>query len=374
VRAGVRVRRFRIAGFGRGSRIGRILDYALFYVRVAWVTVLGDRSTPTVFLTTPPLLGTIGWVARTLRGRRYAIWSMDLHPDAEIAAGMIHSHGAIARSLVWLNDRSYRNADAVIDLGPYMRRRILARGVEPERLHTVPVWGHEAVDQASPAAGRVGGPADSGASALSLREQWGLVGKYVVMYAGNAGIVHDFRDVLEAMRLRRDDPTLFFLFVGGGPRRAAIEAFAKEHDLRNFAYRDYVSRDEVSVALLMADIHLITLLPAFAGISVPGKLYGIMAASRPALFVGPSACETADTIRDASCGVVIDPAEGPAAGRIVEAIRAWRDDPAAARSAGARGRITYLSRFQRDTNCRAFATVLSRTWPNVIPEAATLEK
>jgi hypothetical protein len=186
------------------------------------------------------------------------------------------------------------------------------------------------------------------------------------MYSGNAGIVHDFRDVLEAMKLCRDDPTLYFLFVGGGPRRAAIEAFAREHELSNFAYRAYMARDELSEALSMADIHLITLLAGFSGISVPGKLYGIMAAARPALFVGPAACETADTIRDSSCGVVIDPAEGSAVNRIIGAIRAWRDDPAAARAAGARGRVAYLAQFQREPNCRALAKVLSQTWPDAV--------
>ena len=102
----------------------------------------------------------------------------------------------------------------------------------------------------------------------------------------------------------------------------------------------------------MADVHLITLRADFAGISVPGKLYGIMGAARPALFVGPVACETADTIRDAQCGVIIDPADGPPAERIVSAIHAWRDDPAAARAAGARGRDAYVARYQRRAELR----------------------
>ena len=44
------------------------------------------------------------------------------------------------------------------------------------------------------------------------------------------------------------------------------------------------------------------------GIVVPGKLYGAMAAGRPAVFVGPEHCESADTIRDAGCGLTVRPA------------------------------------------------------------------
>ena len=91
---------------------------------------------------------------------------MDLHPDAEIAAGMLSQRGLAARTLSWLNDRAYRNADTVIDLGPYMRRRIFTKGVEPDRLHTVPVWGPEPEPPAAP-------------TAVALREHWGLRGKCV---------------------------------------------------------------------------------------------------------------------------------------------------------------------------------------------------
>ena len=52
--------------------------------------------------------------------------------------------------------------------------------------------------------------------------------------------------------------------------------------------------------------------PEMTGIVVPGKLYGVMAAARPALFVGPTHCETADTIRRAGCGFTIAPGD-PAA-------------------------------------------------------------
>ena len=41
------------------------------------------------------------------------------------------------------------------------------------------------------------------------------------------------------------------------------------------------------------------------GIVVPGKLYGAMASGRPALFVGPDHCESADTIRQADCGLTV---------------------------------------------------------------------
>lgn len=354
VRAGVRVRRYRTAGLGRQSRAGRIFDYAMFYGQVAWASWVGDAPDGTIYLTTPPLLGVIGWIGKAARGRRYGIWSMDLHPDAEVAAGMLRRGSVLSRVLNWLNDRGYRHADFIVDLGPYMRKRILSKGVSAGRMATVPVWG--AAPEAS--AGTV-------TTGESLHTRLGLEAATVVMYAGNAGVVHEFGPILEAMRLMRDERDVHFLFAGGGPRRAEVEAYARDHALRNFTYIDYVPREDLAGMLAAADVHLISLRSAFAGISVPGKLYGIMAAGRPALFVGPAACETADTIRSADCGEIVDPAIGDAASRVAAAIRGWRANPEAARAAGTRGLAAYTSRYQPRPNCAAFARVIEQAWPSI---------
>jgi hypothetical protein len=83
-----------------------------------------------------------------------------------------------------------------------------------------------------------------------------------------------------------------------------------------------------------------------------------MATGRPALFVGPERCESADAIRDADCGAVIDPAVAGAPERIVAQLRTWSADPVSTRASGARGRAAFLATYERLPNCEAFARVL----------------
>src|SRR5678815_5420286 len=147
------------------------------------------------------------------------------------------------------------------------------------------------------------------------------------------------------MRELRDDPRIFFLFVGDGPRRREVEAFARREGIRNFAYRDYFPRDCLRYSLSIADVHLISLRPQFVGISVPSKLYGAMASARPILFVGPERCETADAIHDARCGVVVDPGavgDAAAGSKIAEVLQAWADVRSARDELAARGRCAYV--------------------------------
>ena len=357
-RNGVEVFRVPMTAFGRGRVLGRLADYATFYAQ-ALRHVLRRRPVDLVVtLTTPPLLHAAAALGRRLRGQRYGIWSMDLHPDAEEAVGMLDPRSPLARALHALNDRGYRGADFVVDLGPFMKRRLAAKGVRPERLFTIPVWNR--ADEVAPVA-----KADN-----PLAHELGLEDRLVVMYSGNAGLAHRFDEVLEVMRRLKNRDDLFFLFVGSGPRRAEIEAFARLHGLRHFRYLDYFDREQLRFSLPLGDVHLVTLRDAMAGIAAPGKVYGIMAAGRPVVFVGPAASEPAATVAEAGAGFVFDttaPGDAPA-DALEAALLALAADPAARAAMGARGRAAFLARYERDVACAQWSALLRRRAG--VPEAA----
>lgn len=356
VHHGVTIRRVGGTSFGRGSHLGRLADYASFYTHALRHVLLGRRFDAVVMLTTPPLLVVLGGLAHRLRGRRYGVWSMDLHPDAEEALGMIRPGGLAARFLHALNDWGYRGADFVVDLGGYMKARLRRKGVEAERLHTIPVWSKR--DEILPS------PAEQN----PLRAELGLEGRFVVMYSGNAGLAHRFEEVLEAMRALREHPSLYFLFVGGGPRRAEIEAFIAEHGITNARYLDYFPREQLRHSLTLADVHLLTLRTDMAGIAVPGKLYGIMAAGRPTAMLGPEASEPAETIARERVGLVVEPGKKDSAERFISGLLDLAAHPDEARAMGRRARAAFLEHFEQEVACGQWATLLRRLLAEPAPE------
>ncbi|MGH8527933.1 MAG: hypothetical protein ACREXY_28050, partial [Gammaproteobacteria bacterium] len=96
--------------------------------------------------------------------------------------------------------------------------------------------------------------------------------------------------------------------------------------------------------------------------SVPSKLYGIMAAARPALFVGPTACEPAQTILDADCGIVIDLNTERAGERVCEVLHRWRWNPAERERLGTNGRRAFECEYEASVNCARIANVISQNW------------
>ena len=354
VHNGVHVHRVPATSLGRKSDLTRYADYLSYYARAFWTALTLPRFDAVVTLTTPPIIGLVGTVLRRIKGTRHIYWSMDLHPDASLALGHLSARNPLVAGLAWLSDLVYRQADQVVVLGAYMADRISAKRVRRDRLVSIPVWSRR--DEIYPLP-RAGHP---------LRAELGLADKFVAMYSGNLGLAHTFDEFLEAARRLRDRPEIVFLFVGAGPRLAEVRAVKEAEGLDNVRFLDYFPREQLHASLSVADVHLISMRREMTGIVVPGKLYGAMASGRPTLFVGPEHCESADTIRQADCGLTVrqDDADG-----VVEAIQRLAADRALAEGLGNRGRAAFLATHERAPCCARWNDLLAALVPLASPEA-----
>jgi colanic acid biosynthesis glycosyl transferase WcaI len=343
VHEGVRIHRVPATSLGRRGTWARMTDYLSFYAGAVIKALLLPRFDAVVTLTTPPIIGLVGTFLKWIKGTRHAYWSMDLHPDASLALGRMSPTHPVVRLFYWLSGFVYRQADRVVVLGPYMADRIALKHVHADRVETIPVWSRREEIYPIPRA------------ANSMRKSMGLDDAFVVMYSGNLGLAHSFEEFLAAARVLRDRRDIVFLFVGGGPRLAEVKAIQEREGLANVRFLDYVPRSHLHVSLSMADVHLISMRPEMTGIVAPGKLYGVMAAGRAAVFVGPEHCETADTIRLAGCGVTLAP--GDVEG-LIASITYLADDPSLARRMGERGRSSFLAAYERNLGCNLWRALL----------------
>ena len=357
VRNRVTIHRVAATSFGRKSTLHRMMDYLSFYVRAFVAAMMLPRFDVVATLTTPPIIGLIGTFLRKLKRSRHVYWSMDLHPDASLALGRMSIKNPVVARLAWLSDLVYRQADKVVVLGPYMGDRIAAKGVRGDRIAEIPVWSRRDEIYPLPREGH------------ELRASLGLAEKFVVMYSGNLGLAHSFAEVIEAARRLQGRGDLVFLFVGGGPRLAEIQAAKEAEGLENILLMDYFPREQLHASLSVADTHLITMRAEMTGVVVPGKLYGAMASGRPTVFVGPTHCESADTIRRADCGPTVS--LGDADG-LVDALTRLADDPALAAELGERGRAAFLNEHEQDGCCARWAALIGDLLAGPAPALAAL--
>ena len=344
VHEGVRIHRVRATSLGRRGTLARMTDYLSFYAGAMLQAIALPRFDTVVTLTTPPIIGLAGTLLKWLKGSPHIYWSMDLHPDASLALGRMSPRNLVVRGLRWLSGFVYRNADRVVVLGPYMADRVALKGVAADRIETIPVWSRREEIY----------PIPRGSNAL--RKSLGIGDAFVAMYSGNLGLAHSFDEFLEAGRRLRDRPDIVFIFAGAGPRLGELKEAHEREGLTKVRFLDYVPRAHLHTSLSMADVHLISMRPEMTGIVVPGKLYGVMAAGRPAVFVGPRHCESADTIRTNGCGITVDRGDVDA---LVAALLQLTADPSLARRMGERGRSAFLAGYERRLCCEQWGDLLA---------------
>ncbi len=317
----VRVFRVKALPFVRGT-LGRVLSYFSFYVSAAGRGLLLPKQDLVLTLTTPPLLSLLGTLIKLVRGSRHFIWEMDVYPDVAVDLAYFGAGGVADRLTGMLADFSRRSADGVIALGECMKDRLVRRGIAPEQVFVAENWADGSAIQPLP---RLGSP-----------------DKLVLLYSGNLGLAHDLTTITRSIASLHHDPRFKFLFVGSGGRRAELAAFVEEQGISSVELSPYVQRESLSESLAAGDIGLVTQRDTCCGSVVPSKVYGLLAAGRPILFVGPAAATPARIIARFGCGWHVDVGDD---GRLTALLQHLADHPEEVRRAGFLARRALLEHF-----------------------------
>jgi colanic acid biosynthesis glycosyl transferase WcaI len=345
---GVRIERAWSTGFGKGSVVGRLADYLTFYLGAALKLSTLRRHDVVMVLTTPPLISLPALCVCRLRRMKLVALVQDVYPDVAVALGALRERGLTTRLLDALNRLVLRHADRIIVLGECMRERIAEKvgaGAD-SRIDVIHNWadGEKIVPLA---------PGEES----PFRQEQGLGGRFVVLFSGNFGRVNEFATVLDAARRLRARTDILFLFVGDGARAAEIEEFARRESLTNVRLLPYQPREALCYSLAAGDAHLVTLAEGLAGLSVPSKAYGILAAGRPVLFVGDLRSDIARLVEEHGCGEVFASEAGE---RLAQTVAEWADDRTRPAALGGRARALFASRFDRPHAVSAYAESLAK--------------
>ena len=341
------VHRVRALPFQRG-KLGRILSYLSFYVSAFAQGLTLPRPDVVVSMTTPPLISLLGATIKFLRGSRHFIWEQDLYPEIAVDLEYLKLGGLTHRITGMLADTVRRHADGIIVLGPCMKDRLVARGVNPDKIFIAEHWASSAAIQPLT---RPGNPDE-----------------LVLLYSGNLGLAHDLETIQGAMLQLRNNPRFRFIFSGTGGKRAQLAAYCESHGIGNVELRPFVDRDKLSEGLAVGDIGLVTQTEVTCGALVPSKVYGILAAGRPLLYIGPASATPALLIERHRCGWRVSPGDVQA---VTNLLLHLADHPEIVRAAGARAREALLEFYDLPKSVSHVADLLGAARP-LTPSPARL--
>lgn len=349
---GVIIHRVATATRGRARLLGRALDYASFHV-AAGVELLEMLASGDVVVakTDPPLISIVVSRVAQLRGAVLVNWLQDLFPEVATVLTPNLVPTWVRRQLVAARDRSLRRAAMNVVLGESMQHRLLAAGIEAARIRVVPNWSD--MDSIVP----------QPVAASATRQRHGLGDRFVIGYSGNLGRAHEFDTLIGAARLLRSDPRFAFLITGSGAKADALRDSVRAEGLDSFYFQPFQPAQLLSDSLAAADVHFVSLLPALEGLVVPSKIYGILAAGRPALFVGAPEGDLARMLRDHECGISVAVGDSE---RLAAELRELVTAPLRLVSMGRKARELGIARYTSEHAVADWLTFLAAIAPSAV--------
>ena len=298
----------------------RALSFGGFSALTAVFGARGMRADAVIAISPPMTLALSGWAIAKARRAALILNLQDIFPDVAIELGAFKRPATIeaARRLERI---CYRASDAITVLSDDLRDNVTSKGFADREVRVIPNFVE--TDRIVP------GPKEN-----PYRDEFGLNGRRVVMYAGNVGLSQSLGIVLDAAAALAYEEDVVFVINGGGARRDEIEKRAR--GMSNVRLVDMQPAERLTEVLSAADLHLIPLRRGLASASVPSKTYSILAAARPFVASVDEGTEVARLADRTGAGVAVPPDDAEA---LTKAIRRLLDDPREMEAMGERGRL-----------------------------------
>jgi colanic acid biosynthesis glycosyl transferase WcaI len=325
---GVRVTRtFEWPYHGR-SVAGRLCNYGSFALSAATLHWLTPRM-DVIYVWHPPLsIGLASWLISLQRRVPFVYDVQDIWPEEAVASGVL-SKGVLTSAMAIVERFVYQRASHVIAVTEAARANIVSKGVVADRVSVMPHW----IDLRP-------FDIDQEAARAATRTQFGWGDEFVILFAGNIGIVQGLATAIRAAALVPPGLRVRLVLVGdGADKEGLIQMVAQAGLQARVSFVPRVPPSEIPYLYAGSDALLLHLQrsPVFDW-TIPTKTLAYLAAGRPILAASSGA--TAELVARLGAGAVVTPEDPVAMAEAMVQMASWSDEHR--RTVGQRGR-TYAA-------------------------------
>jgi len=263
----------------------------------------------------PPILGgLLGLYAKKVHKAKFIYNIQDFNPEQVEAVGYSKSK-ILINTLRKIDTNTCKKADKILIVGNDMEETLERRGIEiNNKVIAINNWIDE--EKVFPLHNE---------KVVEFKNKYELNNKLVFMYSGNIGLYYDLENIIKVMGKFKHRDDVRFVFVGDGAKKSELEEYVLQNKISNIIFAPFQNKEDIIYSLNAADIHLVTNQKGIKGVSVPSKIYGVMAVGKYILGVLEEGSEAFNLIEKSGCGIVIEPTEYEqlysAINRIIETAR-----------------------------------------------------
>ena len=321
----------------------RALSWFLFPWRIQKLARLLPDKPDTILCSSPSPVTFLGAQQLAKKFKARLVFEVrDIWPLTLTEIGGYSAKHPFIRLMQWVEDKAYRDADAVVSNLKNAVEHMVSRGLAPEKFSCVPNgFSLDEVNENAPLNDQV---------LAQLPKN-----KFIVGYAGTLGVANALDTLIEAASNLVEHADIVFILVGSGKQKAALQASVQERQLNNIFFMEPIPKVQIQAMLSHFDVCYIGWLNndlyrfGIGANKIPEYLYS----GKPIVHSYSGAC---DPVTEFNAGLQI-PAEDPI--QLAEAILTLYQMPAEDRHAlGENGRKAALAHYEYGQLAEQLAKVL----------------
>lgn len=296
---GMNLIRVRVPEFNKGSKFSRIKNIVVYFLNSILATFKVKNVDVIFTISQPPVLGgMLGRIGKSIKKCKFIYNIQDFNPEQVEAVGYFKNK-FILNVAKGLDNGNIKKADKILLVGTDQfetlenrKRKFKEKGI------LINNWTDDK---------NIYPLEENSKDILDLKRKYKLDDKFIIMYSGNLGLYYDLENIIKIAKNFQEYKDLAFVFAGEGAIKIKLENYKKKNNLENVYFLPYQPKDKLNISLNMADIHFVVNSKGIKGVSVPSKLYGVMAAGKPVLGVLEEGTEARIIIEKSNCGICTEP-------------------------------------------------------------------
>ncbi len=286
----IKIRRVSLMRFNKNKLFFRLLGFILLSIGIGYKIIKNiHRNDSVILVTNPPTITLLVAILKKIIGFKLTIIVHDVFPENLVSAGILKKNSFPFTTLRSIFNRSYNCADRLIVVGEDMKELFMNKVRADMPIEVVTNWAdHEEV---VPLPG------------MDLSEYYSkdLSNKIVVGFAGNIGRVQGLENLFGI--LKDIDSTHFeIVIMGDGAIKNKLIRLKELYCIDCVSFFDSKPRSQQHLFLNACDIGLVSLSPGMFGLGVPSKVYNLLAAGKPLLYLGDENSEISRYVKENSVG------------------------------------------------------------------------
>lgn len=296
---GIKIIRVRVFEFEKTNKISRIKHILSYFFNSIFAVSKAEKPDVVFTCSQPPILGgMLGVIAKRLTRAKLIYNIQDFNPEQTEAVGY-SKNKLILKIAKRIDKHSCKKSDMVITVGRDMQETLEKRfeGRKIPNNIVINNWINEKEVY----------PLNHDEREVSeFRNKYGFEDKFVIMYSGNIGLYYDLQNIIKVIGKFKDAKDIVFAFVGDGAKKEELQQYVSSNGIGNVVFIPYQDKDKLVYSLNSADVHFVLNAKGIKGVSVPSKIYGVLATNKPIFGVLEQGSEAWKIIEDSGCGVLCD--------------------------------------------------------------------